>query len=497
MSFVDQPNAAQPALTGVVRGTVAADDSSASSTLSTSARTQEGASDAMSTTSHASSRSGSNASKLNLSVLCPNCSTSIALDLPFLALADGYETSRPASTRAGDSDGESDCSSSECGSGEDESDTEMENSDDYEEQRRTRRRYRRARQRHHARKTLVKELEHKVEQLTRQAANAAGRATNLQDQLDRVIKRKSSMLRLSSQGQGSPLATPAPPKVSQTVSMPGITTPMRHVSASVAEPILSKCRSTSSMKQLTQQGLQQQEQLSPSQSQPGIMNLFSLARTVSYFPFSSALMSTSLLPNGYIGVNSAASTPTPAPSSPSSTAGSSNILSTSSASSTSSTLSSRTTSTSTTSLSSLATASPPTASNEQIISNLQLSIQTEKRLREVAELKFKQVTQEVEDLSQSLFEQANEMVAAERRERAKAEEKIRDAKAREEKLLERLSTLEDAFSRIMRLRKELTDETAAQAVDGQKSAAVEERRKSVALSIEEVAAQVVKTKNEE
>ncbi|KAK9319323.1 hypothetical protein V1517DRAFT_51993 [Lipomyces orientalis] len=310
------------------------------------------------------------------------------------------------------------------------------------------------------------------------------------------------MLRLSSQGQGSPLATPAPPKVSQTVSMPGITTPMRHVSASVAEPILAKSRSTSSMKQLSQQGLQQQEQVLPSQSQPGIMNLFSLARTVSYFPFSSALMSTSLLANGYTGVSSAAATPAPAPSSPSpspsSTAGPPNILSTSSASSTSSTLSSRTTSTSTTSLSSLATASPPSASNEQIISNLQLSIRNEKRLREVAELKFKQVTQEVEDLSQSLFEQANEMVAAERRERAKAEEKIRDAKAREEKLLERLSTLEDAFSRIMRLRKELTDETVVvQAAGGHTSATVEERRKSVALSIEEVAAQVVKTRNEE
>ncbi|KAK9489485.1 hypothetical protein V1508DRAFT_427909 [Lipomyces doorenjongii] len=325
----------------------------------------------------------------------------------------------------------------------------------------------------------------------------AGRASNLQGQLDRV-KRKSSMLRLSSQGQGSPLSTPAPPKVSQTVSLPVITTPMRAVSASVAEPILSKSCSTSSLKQLKQQGLQQTEQISPSQTQPSIMNLFSLARTVSYFPFSTAIMASSLLPTGYTGLNSAAATPTQSPSSPPSIGGSSNILSTSSSSSTSSTIfSSRTTSASTSSLTSLAMSSSPSSSTEQIISHLQLSIQKEKQLREVAEQKFKQVSQEIEDLSQSLFEQANEMVAAERRERAKAEENMRDVKAREGKLLERLSTLEDAFSRIMRLRKELDDETAANASGGMKSSVVEERRKSVALNIEEVAAQIVNARTKE
>ncbi|KAK9353115.1 hypothetical protein V1523DRAFT_218469 [Lipomyces doorenjongii] len=305
------------------------------------------------------------------------------------------------------------------------------------------------------------------------------------------------MLRLSSQGQGSPLSTPAPPKVSQTVSLPVITTPMRAVSASVAEPILSKSCSTSSLKHLKQQGLQQTEQISPSQTQPSIMNLFSLARTVSYFPFSTAIMASSLLPTGYTGLNSAAATPTQSPSSPPSIGGSSNILSTSSSSSTSSTFSSRTTSASTSSLTSLAMSSSPSSSTEQIISHLQLSIQKEKQLREVAEQKFKQVSQEIEDLSQSLFEQANEMVAAERRERAKAEEKMRDVKAREGKLLERLSTLEDAFSRIMRLRKELDDETAANASGGMKSSVVEERRKSVALNIEEVAAQIVNARTKE
>ncbi|KAK9433096.1 hypothetical protein V1505DRAFT_184520 [Lipomyces doorenjongii] len=496
MSY-DESSAAQSALARDSHGTIStSDDSSASSILSTSARTQTGASDAMSTTSGASSHSAISASKLNLSVLCPTCSTSIPLDLPFLALADGYETSRPASTHAGDSDEESGCSSSEYDSRDGESDTEMENSEDYEDLRRLRGRRRRARHRHHARKILVKELEQKVEQLTKQAATAAGRASNLQGQLDRV-KRKSSMLRLSSQGQGSPLSTPAPPKVSQTVSLPVITTPMRAVSASVAEPILSKSCSTSSLKHLKQQGLQPTEQISPSQTQPSIMNLFSLARTVSYFPFSTAIMASSLLPTGYTGLNSAAATPTQSPSSPPSIGGSSNILSTSSSSSTSSTFSSRTTSASTSSLTSLAMSSSPSSSTEQIISHLQLSIQKEKQLREVAEQKFKQVSQEIEDLSQSLFEQANEMVAAERRERAKAEEKMRDVKAREGKLLERLSTLEDAFSRIMRLRKELDDETAANASGGMKSSVVEERRKSVALNIEEVAAQIVNARTKE
>ncbi|KAK9373299.1 uncharacterized protein V1513DRAFT_465847 [Lipomyces chichibuensis] len=495
MSF-DESSAAQSALARDSHGTTStSDDSSASSIISTSTRTQTGASDAMSTTSGTSSHSGISASKLNLSVLCPTCSTAIALDLPFLALADGYETSRPASTHAGDSDDGSGCSSSEYDSRDGESDTEMENSEDCEELSRMRRRTRRARHRHHARKVLVKELEQKVEQLTKQAATAVGRASNLQGQLDRV-KRKSSMLRLSSQGQGSPLSTPAPPKVSQTVSLPVITTPMRAVSASVAEPILSKSCSTSSLKQLKQQELQQTEQLSPSQSQPSILNLFSLARTVSYFPFSTAIMASSLLPTGYTGLNSAGATPTQSSSSLPSIGGSPNIIS-SSSSSTLSTFSSRTTSTSTTSLTSLAMSSSPSTSTEQIISHLQLSIQKEKQLREVAEQKFKQVSQEIEDLSQSLFEQANEMVAAERRERAKAEEKMRDVKAREGKLLERLSTLEDAFSRIVRLRKELDDETTADASGGMRSLALEERRKSVALNIEEVAAQVVMARTKE
>ncbi|KAK9368268.1 hypothetical protein V1509DRAFT_623566 [Lipomyces kononenkoae] len=468
----------------------APDDSSSNSSVSTGARTQTVASDELSTTSRASSHSGLGGSKLNFSVPCPTCSTPVAVDLPFLSLAGGYETSRPASTHTGDDFGdESSCGSSEYDSRDEESDTEMAINEDADVMRRTRLRRRQARQRHHARKILVKELEKKVEQLTKQVANAAGRATNLQGQLDRV-KRKSSMLRLSSQGQGSPLSTPAPPKVSQTVPVPVLTTPIRAVSASVVEPIIAKSSSTSSMKQLLQQELRQTEQLAPSSSQPSIMNLFSLARTVSNFPFSSAIMSSPFLPSSHTSFKRP-SMPSPSQS----VSGSSNILSTSSASSTSSTFSSRTTSASTTSLTSLAMSSSPSSSPEQIISHLQHSVQKEKGLREAAEQKCRQVSQEIEDLSQSLFEQANEMVAAERRERAKAEEQIRDAMAREGKLLERLSTLEEAFSRIVRLRKELDDDTVTNADEGHM---VEERRKSVALSIEEVAAQIVnaRTNNE-
>ncbi|KAK9238012.1 hypothetical protein V1525DRAFT_359206 [Lipomyces kononenkoae] len=479
MGFRESSTAQSGSACDPVGTTTAPDDSSTNSSVSTGARTQTVASDAMSTTSHASSHSGNGGSKLNFSVLCPTCSTSIALDLPFLALADGYETSRPASSHVGGFDDESSCSSSDYDSRDGESDAGMENNEDFAVSGRNRLRRRQARQRHRARKVLVKELQQKVDQLTKQAANAAGRATNLQGQLDRV-KRKSSMLQLSSQGQGSPLSTPAPPKVSQTVPVPVITTPMRAVSASVVEPIVSKSSSTTSMKQLLQQELRQSERFTP-QSQPSIMSLFSLARTVSYFPFSSAITSSPFLASSQTSLKAPS-----APSSSQSTGGTSNILSTSSDSSTSSTFSSQTASASTTSLASLA--SSPSSSTEQIISHLQLSVQKEKGLREAAEQKCRQVSQEIEDLSQSLFEQANEMVAAERRERAKVEEQIRDAKAREEKLLERLSILEEAFSRIVRLRKELDDETSTNTGDRHM---LEDRRKSVALSIEEVAANVV------
>ncbi|KAI5806974.1 hypothetical protein EDC01DRAFT_724796 [Geopyxis carbonaria] len=80
----------------------------------------------------------------------------------------------------------------------------------------------------------------------------------------------------------------------------------------------------------------------------------------------------------------------------------------------------------------------------------------ERALRIKAEERLAQVTGELEDLSASLFQSANEMVADERRARSKLEERVVVLERRERDKRERLGVLERAVDRISRVREMLT-----------------------------------------
>lgn len=80
----------------------------------------------------------------------------------------------------------------------------------------------------------------------------------------------------------------------------------------------------------------------------------------------------------------------------------------------------------------------------------------ERSLRVKAEEQLQQVTAELEDLSASLFQSANEMVAEERRARSKLEERVATLEKRDSDKRERLGVLERAVDRIARVREILT-----------------------------------------
>lgn len=92
---------------------------------------------------------------------------------------------------------------------------------------------------------------------------------------------------------------------------------------------------------------------------------------------------------------------------------------------------------------------PPDESNEPL--------EKERRLRMKAEARLQEVTGELEDLSASLFQQANEMVASERRERAKLEERVAVLESRDGRVKDRLGLLERAVERIGRVREVLAE----------------------------------------
>lgn len=73
-------------------------------------------------------------------------------------------------------------------------------------------------------------------------------------------------------------------------------------------------------------------------------------------------------------------------------------------------------------------------------------------MRLVAEEKLRQVSDELEELSVSLFQSANEMVAEERRLRSKLEEKVEVLERKEREKGERLGVLERAVERVGRVR---------------------------------------------
>ncbi|KAK0626583.1 hypothetical protein B0T14DRAFT_562473 [Immersiella caudata] len=94
----------------------------------------------------------------------------------------------------------------------------------------------------------------------------------------------------------------------------------------------------------------------------------------------------------------------------------------------------------------------------------------EQALRREAEGKLSDTSREVEELSVSLFEQANEMVATERRARAKLEERVGMLEKRDMEKRRRLALLESAMERIDRVRSLLgvsgPDETGSGAREG-------------------------------
>ena len=84
--------------------------------------------------------------------------------------------------------------------------------------------------------------------------------------------------------------------------------------------------------------------------------------------------------------------------------------------------------------------------------SLRLEIQNEKRLREAAEANLNNAHKELEELTAQLFSQANEMVAAERRARAKLEERVAVLEKRDVEKRRRLERLEKAVERIDRVK---------------------------------------------
>ncbi|EFY88798.1 hypothetical protein MAC_05233 [Metarhizium acridum CQMa 102] len=91
---------------------------------------------------------------------------------------------------------------------------------------------------------------------------------------------------------------------------------------------------------------------------------------------------------------------------------------------------------------------PDAASTEDLVE----ALTREQTLRREAERRLSATSKEVEELSVSLFEQANEMVAAERRARAKLEERVGELEKRDDDKGRRLDRLEAAVARIERVR---------------------------------------------
>ena len=73
-------------------------------------------------------------------------------------------------------------------------------------------------------------------------------------------------------------------------------------------------------------------------------------------------------------------------------------------------------------------------------------------MRQAAESKVSQTNDEIEELSAQLFSEANEMVATERKARAKLEERVMVLERRDKEKRTRLEVLESRLGRIERVR---------------------------------------------
>lgn len=97
---------------------------------------------------------------------------------------------------------------------------------------------------------------------------------------------------------------------------------------------------------------------------------------------------------------------------------------------------------------------PPSALASPTPSELSLisALTHEQSLRKAAESAAAQTNNEIEELTGQLFEQANEMVAQERKARAKLEERVSVLERREGEKSQRLQTLERRIGRVERVR---------------------------------------------
>ncbi|KAK9458528.1 uncharacterized protein V1516DRAFT_682399 [Lipomyces oligophaga] len=374
---------------------------------------------------------------VNLSVLCPSCSTSIPVDLPFLVVA-------PSSDEH-EFDSEEDLDDSNSGgnvSGHDSdfctaSDTQnLPTTDEIAKQSR-----------------IIRQLKLQIDKLNTQIADDHSSISDLQPSRksspDLRSRRRSSALRLANLGS---ISSPAPPQISATTSVAHyISSPIRRESSSSmigesASSTLSKTKSVSSLASVSSSYINPQNQsfddpsTSPSSRKSGngesqssstepsesstlgiVGRTMSMARSsISYIPFQSALLSAS----GY-GLDT---------SQQSSSQNSTGLLSSSSSSSTSSNSVSAFSQTSvstsaTTQTVPMAPAESPSPSYAKLCgqyNRLQQNYQKEQAAREAAEVQLSKASHELEELSQSLFEQANEMVAHERRERARSEKAYKE-----------------------------------------------------------------------
>ena len=88
--------------------------------------------------------------------------------------------------------------------------------------------------------------------------------------------------------------------------------------------------------------------------------------------------------------------------------------------------------------------------------SLQSSLEIERALRLRAESTLNQTQTEIEELTAQLFGQANEMVATERRARAKLEDRVKVLETRDKDKRKRIERLEGAMERIERVRGMMT-----------------------------------------
>ncbi|KAF7510436.1 hypothetical protein GJ744_006715 [Endocarpon pusillum] len=98
------------------------------------------------------------------------------------------------------------------------------------------------------------------------------------------------------------------------------------------------------------------------------------------------------------------------------------------------------------------TTQQPPGSPDPATETLAVMLQAEKKARLAAESSLSQAHNELEELTAQLFSQANEMVATERKARAKLEERIELLEKRDGDKRVRLDRLEKAMGRIERVR---------------------------------------------